>query len=107
MKRQIFQKINQVKCFVKYRSGKIYNIPLHKIQIQKNFISCPPNHNKFLRKLHFWQGHGYCESKIILDRNLNLIDGYTSYLIYKNYLSDSGRDLKVPVMFENDFGTKT
>lgn len=49
---------------------------------------------KWQRKKKYYYNTGEFESKIILDRNFNLVDGYSSYMIAKTKHID-----KVPVYF--------
>lgn len=51
--------------------------------------------NKWIRKLNYWRDTGEFESPIIIDRDFNLIDGYSSVKIaYVNEIE------KVPVYFK-------
>lgn len=49
---------------------------------------------KFKRKLQYWYHTGEFESRIILDKNFNLLDGYSSVRI-----AEIKRIDKVPVYF--------
>ena len=51
--------------------------------------------NKWIRKLNYWRDTGEFKSPIIIDRDFNLIDGYSSVKIaYVNEIE------KVPVYFK-------
>lgn len=50
------------------------------------------------RNHKFYRKHGYCESPILLTRDWVLVDGYSSYVIYK---IAEGKDAKVHVCFVN------
>lgn len=58
-------------------------IDINKIKIPKHFSK--PNEKKLKEKFKYYKKHHKFESTIIIDTDYNLIDGYTSYLIAKNY----------------------
>ena len=62
------------------RRGEHMKIGIDDIKIPKYF--CPPNPEKYMTKLNNFQNGGTL-SPIIVDNNLNLVDGYISYMIYK------------------------
>lgn len=82
--------------FGKYEVGYEYWIKLNKIHISHDFKASHIRSEKYKRKWKFYHRNGYCESKIVLDRSFTLVDGYTSYKIYK---VAEGIDCKVPVYF--------
>ena len=55
------------------------------IKIFPCFKATPPKSNKMQKKERFFHETGEFESKIILDNNNFLIDGYTSYLLAVKY----------------------
>lgn len=58
-------------------------VDISKIKIPKNFSK--PNQKKMQRKIEYYKKNHKFESQMIIDTDYNLIDGYTSYLIAKNY----------------------
>lgn len=58
-------------------------VDISKIKIPKTFSK--PNPKKMQKKTEYYKQNHKFESQIIIDTDYNLIDGYTSYLIAKNY----------------------
>lgn len=58
-------------------------VEISKIKIPKHFTK--PNPKKLHKKFKYYREHHKFESKIIINTDYNLLDGYTSYLIAKNY----------------------
>lgn len=58
-------------------------IEINKIKIPKHFTK--PNPQKLKQKFKYYRENNKFESPIIIDTDYELIDGYTSYLIAKNY----------------------
>ncbi len=54
-----------------------------KIKVPKNFSK--PNQKKMQKKIQYYRKNHKFESQIVIDLDYNLLDGYTSYLIAKNY----------------------
>lgn len=78
----------------KYESGYEYWVYLKDIKVPGYYKRTQVGKIKWIHKLNYWRRTGEFESKIILDRDFNLIDGYSSVKIA--YLNDLG---KVPVYF--------
>lgn len=78
----------------RYETGYEYWVYLKDIKVPEYYKRTQVGKNKWLRKLKYWRNTGDFESKIILDRDFNLKDGYTSVKIA--YLNDVD---KVPVYF--------
>mgnify|MGYP006922123926 CR=1 FL=1 len=55
------------------------------IKIYQCFAEHPPGSEKMERKEQYFRETGHLQSQIILDSRGNLIDGYTSYLLAKQY----------------------
>lgn len=51
--------------------------------IKINIIWKKPNVMKMLRKRYYYIIYGMYESKIIINKNNTLVDGYTTYLLEK------------------------
>lgn len=83
-----------MRLFGRYQSGHEYWIRRNQIKINPEFRSNDIGKIKFKRKLRYWYNTGEFESNIILDRDYNLIDGYTSFRIAEIKEVD-----KVPVYF--------
>lgn len=62
-------------------------IDISKIKIPKHFSK--PNENKLQEKFKYYRKNNKFESQIVIDTDYNLLDGYTSYLIAKNYNKSS------------------
>ena len=58
-------------------------IEISKIKIPEHFSK--PNPKKLQQKFKYYKENHKFESQIVIDLDYNLIDGYTSYLIAKNY----------------------
>lgn len=58
-------------------------VEISKIKIPKNFSK--PNQKKMQNKIQYYRKNHKFESQIVIDLDYNLLDGYTSYLIAKNY----------------------
>ena len=79
-----------------YEPDHEYRVRLDRIHIKPDFARTTISKAKFKRKRAFYYNNGYCESKIILNRNFELVDGYSSYVLLKAY---EGSEAKVPVWF--------
>lgn len=71
-----------------------YWVRLSDIVITENFLKHSPNKYKLAQKYDWYEKNGEFQSPIILNKNYELVDGYTSYIIAKDF--DLG---KVPVYF--------
>lgn len=80
----------------KYEPGYEYWVKLSDIHIIPSFRKSRINPDKYKRKWQFYHRNGYCESKIVLNKDFVLVDGYSSYKIYR---AAEGEDCKVPVWF--------
>lgn len=58
-------------------------VDISKIKIPKTFSK--PNPKKMQKKIEYYRKNNKFESQIVIDTDYTLIDGYTSYLIAKNY----------------------
>lgn len=58
-------------------------IPLECVQIPPCFAKTIPCNEKLMKRLNEWRSHRKFETEIYVDENLNLFDGYTSYLVYR------------------------
>ena len=70
----------------KYRKSYEYCVNLSDIKIIKikeNFKLHNPNPFKMYWKRKYFKENGKFNSKILLDRDFELVDGYTSYLLAK------------------------
>ena len=56
---------------------------LEDIKIPKYYVE--PNQKKMSERLHYFKEHKKLKAPILIDKNNNLVDGYTSYLIDKKY----------------------
>ncbi len=89
------------KLFGKYKTGYEYWVYLKDIKVPGYYKRTRVRKNKWIRKMDYWLRTGEFESKIILDRDFNLKDGYSSIKIaYLNKLD------KVPVYFVDKKGER-
>ncbi len=58
-------------------------VEINKIKIPEHYAQ--PNQKKMRKKFEYYIKNHKFESQIIIDSAYNLLDGYTSYLIAKNY----------------------
>ena len=77
-----------------YETGYEYQISTKEIKVNPEWRKTRIGKVKFKKKLQYWYLTGEFESRIILDRDFNLLDGYSSVRIAEI----KGID-KVPVYF--------
>lgn len=82
------------KLFGIYESKYEYWVYTKDININLSWRKTQINKNKLKRKMEYWFRTGEFESQIILDKDFNLIDGYSSF-----YIAESNGIDKVPVYF--------
>ena len=82
------------KLFGKYDIGYEYWVYTKDIKVNPEWRETKIGRIKFQKKLQYWYRTGEFESRILLDRNFNLLDGYSSVQIAEI----KGID-KVPVYF--------
>ena len=90
--KDIIRFINRI--FDKYETGYEYWIYTKEIKVNPEWRKTRIGKVKFKRKLRYWYRTGEFESKIVLDKDFNLLDGYSSVRIAEL----KGID-KVPVYF--------
>lgn len=76
-----------------YEPGHEYWVKLH---ITPQFRWSRIKSAKYKRKWQFYCRNGYCESRIVLNKDFVLLDGYSSYKIHR---AAEGKDCKVMVWF--------
>ena len=69
------------KMFGVYKPGYEYWVRLDKIKIPKYMRYSRIGEEKYKQKWKYFRTTGELESRIILDKNFNLLDGYSSYKI--------------------------
>ncbi len=79
-----------------YETGYEYWVYRREIHINPEWRKTRIGMAKFSKKMQYWYHTGKFESKILLDKNFNLIDGYSSFRIAEIKDID-----KVPVYFVN------
>ena len=77
-----------------YTPGCEYWVDLKDIDIPINFLRYHPRQEKMEQKWAYYRQTGEFESPILLNRDFELVDGYTSYIIAKTENLH-----KVPVYF--------
>ena len=80
--------------FGKYESGYEYWVYTKDIKVPKSYKLTRIGTEKWNHKMGYWLRTGEFESKILLDRDFNLVDGYSTYKICKLKNID-----KIPVYF--------
>lgn len=87
--------INEIKgLFGRYEPNYEYWVNREKIKVNPNWRKTRIGKQKFSRKIRYWYKTGDFESPIILDKDFNLIDGYSSVVIAELKNID-----RVPVYF--------
>lgn len=66
-----------------HNPGEPYKVNVSDITIPAEFKESPPKFKKMSHKREYFRRNDCFESKIILNRDFLLIDGYTSYLLAK------------------------
>lgn len=77
-----------------YFAGYEYQVPLKDIKIPAAFAKTKIRNVKWQRKVAYYERTGELESTILLSKDFTLVDGYSSYLIAKEYGIET-----VPVYF--------
>ena len=67
--------------FGKYETGYEYWVYTKDIKVPKSYKFTKIGTKKWNHKIGYWLRTGEFESRIILDKNFNLIDGYSSVRI--------------------------
>ena len=67
--------------FGKYKSGYEYWVYTKDIKVPKYFKLTRIREKKWNHKIGYWLRTGKFESKIIIDRDFNLVDGFSSMKI--------------------------
>lgn len=75
------------------------HIKLDKINAPANFRNTIPAAEKIAERLACYQKAGVFDREIILDKNYNLIDGYSTYFVCKMLGLDKVRALRINVNF--------
>lgn len=92
---KFFRRSDNSLSFFRKTPGKTYWIGVKKIKIHPDFLQSTIRKDKFARKKEHYLNTGEFESPIVLSSNNTLLDGYSSYLIAKDFGLE-----KVPVMYE-------
>ena len=66
-----------------YNPGEPYKVKVSDIIIPEEFKATKPRFEKMIQKREFYRKNDRFESKIVLNKDFLLIDGYTSYIIAK------------------------
>ena len=66
-----------------HNPGNPYKVKVSDIVIPVEFKESPPRFKKMMHKREYFRRNDRFESKIILNKDFLLIDGYTSYIIAK------------------------
>ena len=78
----------------RYKTGCEYWIYTKDIHIDPSWRQHDVGENKMQRKISYWRRTGEFQSKVFLDRDFNLLDGYSTFRIAEIY------DIpKIPVYF--------
>ena len=67
--------------FGKYESGYEYWVYTKDIKVPKSYKCTKIKKKKWNHKMGYWLRTGEFESKILIDRDFNLVDGYSSMKI--------------------------
>lgn len=66
-----------------HNPGELYKVKVSDIIIPEEFKATKPRFKKMIQKREFYRKNDRFESKIVLNKDFLLIDGYTSYIIAK------------------------
>ena len=66
-----------------HNPGEPYKVKVSDIIIPEEFKATKPRFKKMIQKREFYRKNDRFESKIVLNKDFLLIDGYTSYLLAK------------------------
>ena len=66
-----------------HNPGESYKVKVSDIIIPEEFKATKPRFKKMIQKRKFYRKNNRFESKIVLNKDFLLIDGYTSYIIAK------------------------
>ena len=66
-----------------HNPGNPYKVKVSDIVIPVEFKATKPRFKKMIQKRKFYRNNDRFESKIVLNKDFLLIDGYTSYIIAK------------------------
>ena len=66
-----------------HNPGESYKVKVSDIIIPEEFKATKPRFEKMIQKRKFYRKNNRFESKIVLNKDFLLIDGYTSYIIAK------------------------
>ncbi len=66
-----------------HNQGEPYKVKVSDIIIPEEFKATKPRFEKMIQKRKFYRKNNRFESKIVLNKDFLLIDGYTSYIIAK------------------------
>jgi len=84
------------RLFGVYEPGHEYWVKLSDIHITPQFRKSRINPDKYKKKWQFYCRNGYCESRIVLNMDFVLTNGYSSYKICQ---AAEGKDCKALVWF--------
>lgn len=79
-----------------YETGHEYMANVSDIHVAPEWRKTKIGYKKWQRKLNYWRKLGVFESKVIIDKNFNLIDGYSTLRI-----AEIKGIKKIPVYFVN------
>ena len=72
-----------IAAFGLHNPGEPYKVKVSDIIIPEEFKATKPRFKKMIQKREFYRKNDRFESKIVLNKDFLLIDGYTSYLLAK------------------------
>lgn len=68
-----------------YKSGNEYWIDISKIHISDEFAAKKVGWKKLQRKRDYFRNTGEFESKVVLNNDFVLVDGYSTYCLVKEF----------------------
>ncbi len=72
-----------IAAFRLHNPSESYKVKVSDIIIPEEFKATKPRFKKMIQKREFYRKNDRFESKIVLNKDFLLIDGYTSYIIAK------------------------
>ena len=82
--------------FKRYKKNTEYLVNIEDVIIPNKFLEERTNMKQYSQEWHYYLQNKHCATKIVVNKKLELVDGYISYKILASVLDD---DAKIPVYF--------
>jgi len=81
----MFENVKKALGIRYYKPGKEYWVDIEKIHITPEFASKKVGWKKMQRKRDYFRNTGKFESKVVLNKDFVLVDGYSTYCLVKEF----------------------